>query len=272
MKNFQNKVAVITGAGSGMGRELALLLAERGATVVLNDWNEATLQETIDMVKKAGGKAGGRAFSVADREAVYAFAEETAQRFGQVDIVVNNAGISLLPQKAESLTYEQFEKIIDVNMWGVVYGCKAFLPHLKARPEASLVNISSIFGIVAYPDQAPYVMSKFAVRGFTEILRQELRPTNIAVTCIHPGGIATNIARNAPTENKAALEKFSQAFDKMAITSARDAAIQILSGIESKKKRVVIGKDAKFMDFIARLWPSSYEKTLMKNYNIERFK
>ncbi|HOY17655.1 MAG TPA: SDR family oxidoreductase [Haliscomenobacter sp.] len=271
MKDFSKKIAVITGAGSGMGRELAIQLAGAGAKVVLNDWNEASLNETIQLIERNGGSAGGRAFSVADRSEVYNFAQETVNRFGGVDIVVNNAGISLLQQKIESTPYELFEKVININMWGVIYGSKAFIPFLKERPEAALVNVSSIFGIAAYPDQGPYVTAKFAVRGFTETLRQELAKTSVAVTCVHPGGIKTNIVRNIDTTQKARLDKFSDVFDRMAKMSAADAATRIIKGIQRKEKRVIVGKDALFMDKIARLFPSNYEDTIMKGYDINKF-
>ncbi|MDX2071618.1 MAG: SDR family NAD(P)-dependent oxidoreductase [Haliscomenobacter sp.] len=271
MKDFSKKVAVITGAGSGMGRELALQLAAAGASVVLNDWNEETLQETVQLVEAQGGTVAGRPFSVADRTAMYHFAQETVNRFGGVDIVINNAGISLLQQKIESTSYELFEKVININMWGVIYGSKAFIPFLRERPEAALVNVSSIFGIAAYPDQGAYVTAKFAVRGFTEVLRQELAKTSVSVTCVHPGGIKTNIIRNIDTQQTARLNKFSDVFDRMAKTSAADAAKRIIKGIERKEKRVLIGKDARYMDSIARLMPGNYEDTIMKGYDIEKF-
>lgn len=272
VKDFNKKIAVITGAGSGMGRELALQLAAAGASVVLNDWNETTLQETIALIEAQGGTVAGRAFSVADRGEMYQFAQEAVNRFGAVDIVINNAGISLLQQKIESISYELFEKVININMWGVIYGSKAFIPFLKERPEAALVNVSSIFGIAAYPDQGPYVTAKFAVRGFTEVLRQELAKTSVAVSCVHPGGIQTNIVRNIDTHHTERLNKFSDVFDRMAKTSASDAAKRIIKGIQRKEKRILVGNDAKYMDSIARLMPSNYEDTIMKGYDIEKFK
>lgn len=272
MKDLNKKIAVITGAGSGMGRELALQLSAAGASVILNDWNETTLQETVAQIEAHGGTVVGRAFSVADRGEMYSFAQEAVNRFGGVDIVINNAGISILQQKIESTPYELFEKVININMWGVIYGSKAFIPFLKERPEAALVNVSSIFGIAAYPDQGPYVTAKFAVRGFTEVLRQELAKTNVAVTCVHPGGIQTNIIRNIDTSQAERLKKFSDVFDRMAKTSAADAAKRIIRGIQRKEKRVLVGNDARYMDSIARLMPSNYEDNLMKGYDIEKFK
>jgi len=270
MKDFQGKVAVITGAGSGIGRALALQLAKEGAKVVLNDWHEDSLQETIELIKAAGGEASGQAFSVADREAMYAFAEDTIAQFGQVDLVVNNAGIALPEQKLETLSYPNFEKVLGINLWGVIYGTKAFLPHLKNRPEAALINISSIFGIAAYPDQGAYVTAKFAVRGFTETLRIELAKTNVRVHCVHPGGIKTNIVNNIETSDIQRREKLAKAFDRLAPTTPATAAEVILQGVRKGNPRILIGRDARFVATLAWLFPRSYEKIVMRNFDIEK--
>ena len=269
MKNLYGKVAVITGAGSGIGRALALQMAAAGAKLALNDWNASALNDTLSMLGKA--EAWGQSFDVANREAVYAFAEEVLNRFGQVDIVVNNAGITLEQRMLERTGYEDFERIVNVNMWGMIYGSKAFLPWLRQRPEAALVNVSSIFGVVGYPNQGAYVTAKFAIRGFTETLRVELAKTPVAVTCVHPGGIRTNIARNITSDNPKRVEKFAQVFEKMAITSAEEAARQIMEGIQKKKKRVVIGPDARRLDWFARLFPSAYERFVFKGYDVEKY-
>lgn len=272
MKQLNGKVAVVTGAGSGIGRSLALQLAAQGVSLALNDWNEVNLQQTLDEVQQAGANAWGKAFDVSRREEVYRFAEAVQAHFGQVDIVVNNAGITQEQQMIERIEdYEAFEKIININMWGVIYGSKAFLPYLRQRPEAALVNVSSIFGVIGYPNQGPYVASKFAVRGFTETLRIELARTPIAVTCVHPGGIKTNIVRNIATDNPRRLEQFAKVFDRMAPTSADEAARQILEGIRKKKKRVVIGPDARKLDLLSRHFPSAYEYWVFKNYDVEKF-
>lgn len=269
MKNLYGKVAVITGAGSGIGRALALQMAAAGAKLALNDWNASALNDTLSMLGKA--EAWGQSFDVANREAVYTFAEEVLNRFGQVDIVVNNAGITLEQRMLERTGYEDFERIVNVNMWGMIYGSKAFLPWLRQRPEAALVNVSSIFGVVGYPNQGAYVTAKFAIRGFTETLRVELAKSPVAVTCVHPGGIRTNIARNITSDNPKRVEKFAQVFEKMAITSAEEAARQIMEGIQKKKKRVVIGPDARRLDWFARLFPSAYERFVFKGYDVEKY-
>ncbi|MBK6949795.1 MAG: SDR family oxidoreductase [Haliscomenobacter sp.] len=271
MKNFQGKTVVITGAGSGIGRALALRFGEAGARLALNDWNDAALRETIAMVEQKGGTAWGKSFDVSKKEDVYRFAEDAATRFGQIDVVINNAGIALEQCMIERMDYPDFEKVIGINMWGMIYGSKAFLPYLKARPEAVLANVSSIFGVIGYPNQGPYVTAKFAVRGFTETLRIELAKSPVEVVCIHPGGIRTNIARNVQSDHPARVEKFAQVFEKMAITSAEDAAAQIVNGIRKKKKRIVIGSDARQIDWMARLFPSAYERLIFRKYDVEKF-
>lgn len=271
MKNFENKVAVITGAGSGIGRELALQLVEKGAKVALNDWNEATLNKTLSMVKAKGGEGILRHFDVSNREAVYNFAGEVVNYFGHVDIVVNNAGIGMPAATVEQTNYESFEKLIGVNMWGVIYGSKAFLPHLKKRPEAVLMNTSSVFGIFAYPTQAPYCTSKFAIRGFTEALRLELKAegiNHVQVCCIHPGGVKTGIASNVDhsTSNlsKAEIKERVKRFEELAPTTAAEAANQIIRGIQKRRQKLLVGTDAKFMDLIVRLLPVSYGKIILR--------
>ena len=276
MKNFKNKVAVITGAGSGMGRELALQFAEKGAKVALNDWNESTLQETLKMVEEKGGEGITRHFDVSNKEAVYQFAEDVVTHFGQVDIVINNAGMGIPASTIEEMSYEKFEKVIGVNMWGVIYGTKAFLPHLKKRPEATLMNTSSVFGIFAYPTQGPYCTSKFAVRGFTETLRLELEAEgtkNVQVCCIHPGGIKTGIVTNMDHSksnlSQAEIEQQAKRFDELAPTTSAEAAAQIIRAIERKKPKLLIGWDAKIMDWIVRLLPVQHSKFILRRLNME---
>ncbi len=272
MKNLDNKVAVITGAGSGMGKELAIQLAAKGAQVALNDWHEQNLLETLDLVKKKGGKGIAKRFDVSNRKAVYAFAEEIINTFGQVDIVINNAGIALPATNIEDTTYEDFEKLIGINMWGVIYGSKAFLPHLQQRPEAALVNTSSVFGIMGYPTQGPYCTAKFAVKGFNEALRLELEleDSKVVVTSVHPGGIKTSIVTNIEykpgTVSEEEKKEFVKNFDEMAPTTAEDAAAQIIKAIQKKKTRLLIGSDARFIDRMVRLLPTRYARFILKKY------
>lgn len=276
MKNFQDKVVVITGAGSGMGRELALQFASKGAKVALNDWNHDKLQETLAMVKEKGGTGIARRFDVANKEAVYSFADEVVGYFGQVDVVINNAGIALPPKSLELTEYENFEKVVGINMWGVIYGTKAFLPHLKKRPEAAILNTSSVFGIMGYPTQGAYCTTKFAVRGFTESLRLELEVEgvkNVQVCCIHPGGIKTGIVSNID-HSKSGVSKEKRAemakgFNEMAPTTAASAATQIIQAIERSKPKLLIGSDARFIDKVVRLLPTKYGKILLKRFNAD---
>lgn len=270
MQQLKDKVAVITGAGSGIGRALALALAKKGSKLALNDWNGDSLAETVQLI---GGltEVQSATFDVGARDAVYGFAQNVQDHFGRVDIVVNNAGFTLEQKKIVDIDIEDYEKIMRVNVWGVIYGSKAFLPFLKEQSEASLVNISSIFGIVGQPLQGPYVASKFAVRGFTETLRNEMRKSPVTITCVHPGGIRTNIIRNIETDHQARLQKFANAFDKMAGTSAEDAASQIIAAIQGKKVRLLIGRDAKILDIAARILPKTYDKWIYRNFDIDRF-
>jgi len=209
-------------------------------------------------------------YDVADREAVYAFKEEVLKEFGQVDIVINNAGIGLPSYNVEDIPYDEFEKMINVNMWGVIYGTKAYLPHLKTRPEASVVNTSSVFGIMGFPARAPYCAAKFAVKGFTESLRLELKAQKSkVVTCtVYPGHIITNFVRNVDHKQGTVTEeekaKMAKQFEEGKGTSAADAAAQIIKAIQRKNPRLLIGSDAGFLDKVVRLFPTSYAKMVLR--------
>lgn len=270
MKNLKNKVIVITGAGSGIGRALAIQLATQGAKLALNDRNEAQLKQTRHLISEHSDVLT-EAFDVGDSAAFFAFAQKVAAHYGHVDVVINNAGIALEQRKTLDIPLEDFEKTLQVNLWGVIYGTRAFLPFLLDRPEAALVNISSIFGIVGQPLQSAYVTSKFAVRGFTEVLRNELVGSSLSVTCVHPGGIRTNIIRNITTDQAERREKFAQAFDKMAKTSPDEAARQIITAMQKKKRRLLIGRDALIMDLLARLLPARYHRIIYRSFDVERF-
>jgi NAD(P)-dependent dehydrogenase (short-subunit alcohol dehydrogenase family) len=266
MKSLQQKVAVVTGAASGIGRQLGIQLAQAGATVALADVNEERLQETAGMVKKAGGNASVHLVDVSNRQQVYDFAGELAEHHGGVDIVINNAGVTLGLITIDDLTYEEMEWVLGINLWGVIHGTKAFLPHLKKRPEASLVNISSVFGLSGIAMQAPYCIAKFGVRGFTETLRAELLGSNVHVMVVHPGGVKTNIARDARHRemDEENIRQFNSRFEKNARTTAEAAARQIIEGIRQKNPRVLIGKDARWMDRLVRLFPSKAVVTFAK--------
>ena len=270
MKNFAQKTIVITGAGSGIGRELALQFAERGAVLALNDWKAEPLAETWEMLPEAarGYKA---AFDVGDRERVEQFAVAVRKALGRVDVVINNAGMSLPPNPVIYSEVEEYERVLQVNLWGVIYGSLAFLPHLREREKGCLVNISSVFGLMGFPGTAPYNVSKFGVRGFTETLRVEMGGTGLQVVCVHPGGIKTNIARNVEFADEKEKERFIRNFDKTTPTTAAQAARTIIRGIEAGKSRVTIGGDARFIDRITRLMPASYERILARWLKPDRF-
>lgn len=187
MKDLKGRVAAITGAASGIGQMLAKNLAELGCNVAIADIDETGLKQTADMVSRTGVRVTTHVVDVSDRYQVYRYAEEAAHLHGGVHLLINNAGVAL-SELLEDATYEDFEWIMGINLWGVIYGCKAFLPHLKKEPEAHIVNVSSVYGIIAFPFNGAYCTTKFAVRGFTETLCQELKDTSVHVSCVHPGG------------------------------------------------------------------------------------
>lgn len=271
MKSFANKVAAITGAGSGIGRALALELAAQNCALSLSDVNETGLAETAKLLADSGVKVTTAKVDVAKLEQVQAWAKKTVKDHGKVNLVFNNAGVAVAGT-VEGLSYEEYEWITNINFWGVVYGTKEFLPHLKASGEGHIVNISSVFGLFAQPTQSAYNATKFAVRGFTESLRQELDMTNspVSATCVHPGGIKTNIARSARTnESMRAITggdpaKATADFEKMFSTTAKKAAQVILDGVKRDARRVLIGNDARAFDVMQRLLPTAYQSLVTR--------
>jgi NAD(P)-dependent dehydrogenase (short-subunit alcohol dehydrogenase family) len=264
MKDFKDKVIVITGAGSGMGRTLALQLAQRGALVLLSDINEAGLAETEQFLKKLQARYKCYKVDVGDREQITAFVKSVLDEFKYIDVLINNAGIAIGKANFDEIPMEDFERLINVNLWGVIYHTKAFLPVMLTRPEAAIVNTSSVFGLFPVPSQVPYCVSKYAVRGFTESLRLELSGTQVAVTCVHPGGIKTNIVNYGIHYTNA--DKIKADFDKMAITSAEKAASIIIRAIQKKAKRVMVGPDAKIMRLLSQLSPNLMDSFVMNRH------
>ncbi|MBW1846401.1 MAG: SDR family NAD(P)-dependent oxidoreductase [Deltaproteobacteria bacterium] len=264
MKVLKGKVAVITGAASGIGRSLALQLAREGCNLSITDINSEGLRETAEMAANNAVKIATEVVNAADRDHVYAFAENVVSQHGCVDIVINNAGVSLRGT-IEEVSDEEFEWLMGINFWGVVYGSKAFLPYLKQQSEANLVNISSVHGLFTNPGVGPYCSSKFGIRGFTMALCQELKDTSVKVSCVHPGGIKTNIVKNsrdaAASIPEKSLEEAQEDFDKtIARISADKAAKIIIRGIRKDKARILVGSDATVFDFMTRYFPSYWQK------------
>ncbi|HZQ88106.1 MAG TPA: SDR family NAD(P)-dependent oxidoreductase [Acidimicrobiales bacterium] len=270
MKQFEGRVAAITGAGSGIGRALAKNLAGRGTHLALSDVDEVGLAETVAQCEGRGVKVTSQRVDVADRAAVFEWADQVVADHGKVNLVFNNAGVAL-GATIEAMSYEDFTWLMNINFWGVVHGTQAFLPHLKRAGEGHIVNISSVFGLISVPTQSAYNAAKFGVRGFTDALRMELEMDGARVSCttVHPGGIKTNIARNARMDPSVApmageLDEVGADFDKVAMTSPEKAARQILAAVEQNKRRALIGPDAKFIDLISRLPAGLYQRVLVR--------
>ena len=269
MKSFNGRVAAITGAASGMGRALALALAREGCHLALADKNGPGLLQTVAIIKAstlAPVMITTQVLDVSDREAVQAWASETFVQHGQVNLIFNNAGVAL-SSTVEGVDYADLEWIVGINFWGVVHGTKAFLPYLKASGDGHVVNTSSVFGLFAQPGMSGYNATKFAVRGFTESLRQELdlQRCGVSATCVHPGGIRTDICRSSRIDANMTgflIHSEQQAradFEKLFITDADKAANVILQGVRHNKRRVLIGRDAYFLDLLARCLPAAYQ-------------
>ncbi|MGH7814242.1 MAG: SDR family NAD(P)-dependent oxidoreductase [Candidatus Binataceae bacterium] len=277
MKSFDEKVAAITGAGSGIGRALALELAGLRCSIALSDIDEQGLAETAAMAKRHPVKVTTHKVDVSDRAAVHAWADRVVRDHDKVNLIFNNAGVAHAGT-VEETDYADYEWIMGINFWGVVYGTKAFLPHLKKSGDGHIVNLSSIFGLFAQPAMGSYNASKFAVRGFTESLRQELdlMECGVSATCVHPGGIKTNIARSARLSG-AMLEISGQqkggrdeATERLLRTPPEKAARRILAGVRRNARRVLIGADARVLDKMQRMLPASYQRLVTTSIRLAK--
>jgi NADP-dependent 3-hydroxy acid dehydrogenase YdfG len=267
MKTLTDKVVVITGAGSGIGRALSLNLARRGSLLALSDVDEAGLAETVTLAQRAGApEVRSDRLDVADRDAMGRYALDIVQHFGRVNVVVNNAGVSLTGDFTD-LEYNDIDWIMGVNLWGVLHGTKEFLPHLIASGDGHVVNLSSLFGLISMPGQSIYNATKYAVRGMSEALRQEMLVAGhpVGVTSVHPGGIKTAIARNSRVSAKEDKEATAELFDKkLAKMTPERAAEIIVSGVLKNKARVLVGIDAHAMHHAAKLLGSRYQDVVAK--------
>lgn len=256
------KTAVITGAGSGIGRELAIELNRQGCALHLGDIDEAGLAATMADLPRREVAAEPHRVDVAEKAEVDGWADAIAGRPGGVDIVINNAGVAY-SARVDACDYAEVQWLMSINFWGVVHGTMAFLPLLKAAPRGHLVNMSSIFGIIGVPTQSAYNAAKFAVRGYTESLRQELAGSSVHVCCVHPGGVSTNIARNSRGGDPGlSSDERAAQFESLARTTSAEAAAQIIRAVERRQRRLLIGRDARLIDLLARLFPTGYPRLL----------
>ena len=270
MKNLNGKVAAVTGAGSGIGRALAINLAQNGCHLALSDVNEAGLEETKALLKQYAVNITTQKLEVSDKDAFYAWADQVVADHGKANLVFNNAGVALAGTVGD-LSIEDYKWIMDINFYGVLYGTKAFLPHMEKAGEGHIVNISSIFGLASQPLMSGYNASKFAVRGLTESLRQDLDIAGscVSTTCVHPGGIKTNIAQSTRfNENSSAItgadaDASKADFERLFITTPDKAAKTIINGVKKNKRRVLIGPDAIAFDLMVRTMGSWYQKVIV---------
>ena len=265
MRQFKDKICVITGAASGIGAACAHAMASQGAVIVGTDLRADMLAETKASVEAEGGKMHTYLVDVADRDAMFDLAAEVEKHHGGADLILNNAGVAFGASVAE-MQLDDLKWLMDVNFWGVVNGTQAFLPHLIKKNSGHVANVSSIFGLISVPTQSGYNAAKYAVLGFTDALRHEMRGTDIGVSTIHPGGINTNIVRHArlpqgpeaEIEREEAIERFAQ----FTMTQPDGAAKVIIKGVKKNKARILIGPDAHVVDWIKRLFPSHYLRLL----------
>ena len=268
MQKFNNEVAVITGAGSGIGQALAVSLARQGCHLALADVNPNGLETTRSLLKDTAVQVSLHQVDVASRQALEQLAEAVVAAHGRISLLFNNAGVACVGS-AQDTSEEDFHWLMNINFWGVVNGCQVFLPLLRQQPRAHIINLSSVFGLIAMPTQAAYNASKFAVRGYSEALQQELRGSNVGLSVVCPGGVRTAIAANARVDQASAealggSESFVRRFDKLARTTPAQAAGIILDGVRKQRKRILVGPDAHALHWIIRLFPRSYDRVIAR--------
>jgi short-subunit dehydrogenase len=260
VRDFRDRVAVVTGAASGIGRALSLALARRGAHVALVDLNAAGLAEVEREIGGLGRKASSHVADVADRARMAELPDEVIGAHGRVSLLVNNAGVSV-GGTFEEQSLADLDWIVGINFWGVVHGCKFFLPHLRKEAGAHIVNLSSMFGLLGFPGQSSYCATKFAVRGLSEALWVELRDAGIGVTCVHPGGVRTEIVRSSRTPNAEVKAQMVERFERMAMPP-QEAAEQILRAVERNRMRALICRETRAADWLKRLAPAASQRLL----------
>ncbi len=245
-----------------------MLLAKKGCHLALSDIDENGLKDTAIDLRDYPVRVTTHVVNVSRRDEMYRYADQCVKEHGQVNLIMNNAGVGL-GETVDAMSYENLEWLMNINFWGVVYGTKAFLPYLKQSGDGHVINISSIFGIIGVPTQSAYNAAKFAVRGFTESLREELdiERSCVSATCVHPGGVKTNIARNSRMGDMGNIapgskEEITELFDRIARSTPEQAANAILQAVRKNRRRVLIGNDAAILDAGQRLMPAGYQRPL----------
>jgi short-subunit dehydrogenase len=258
-RRIKGQSVVITGAASGIGEALALAFAARGAHLLLADINAAGLERVAAAARLAGATCHVRVVDTGSEEAVFELASHALQTMGGTDFLINNAGVGLVAP-VQSMQSGDAQWLMNINFWGVVHGCRAFLPQLRERPDAVVVNMSSIFAMVSLPTQSMYNASKAAVRAFSDSLRLELSGTSVDVLCVHPGGIKTEIANNSRVGDVSMIantpEEMRKTFSRLALTTPEQTALKIVQAIENRRTRLLVGHDAMVMDWMSRLFPA----------------
>jgi len=272
VKDFREKTIVITGAGSGLGREFASQLYQKGANLALCDVDQSGLENTLQLTQDDGSRVKLFQVNVSDQAAMGQFAQDVESQLGPADMLINNAGICLIPQTFEETPDSQFQKVIDVNMWGAFYGIRAFLPQLKTRQEACIMNISSLAGLVGLYGHAAYSMSKSALRGLSEALQAELSDTQVHVLLVHPGGVQTNLIKNAPNLEEKKKENAHKNFTEMSFLTPEKTVSRIIKAVQKKKNRAIVGFDARLILAIRTLFPRNYPKIARTIFSQANFK